>query len=339
MASAAARGTMGRTPALEDLMPEIALSRTPRTSIWAAIQALGVVLTGALVWALIQWPTLALHVLWDMVIPLLPAVFLLNPMLWRNVCPLATLNDWTSRPEGRPVSRPFLHAAWIVGILLLALLVPARRFLFNVDGTSLALTITGVGMLALVSGLRFPRRAGFCNSLCPVLPVEKLYGQSPLLPVSHSRCTRCDVCTPAGCIDLAGGKSARQSLGARGATKWLGSPFGVFAAGFPGFIVGYFTTPDSSLAAAGGVYLGIAAWTVGSYLIVVLLATLLRPRVSDALPVLGATSAALYYWFAAPGLGASYRFAANGPLVVRVVAFALVSCWLWKALGLHVRRI
>ncbi len=319
-------------------MPLIALSRTAASPLWAVAQGLGVVLTGVLVWGLIQWPAPTLRVLWDMVIPLLPAVFLINPMLWRNVCPLATLNHWTSGRQPRSLDRPLLRVAWIVGLALLALLVPARRFLFNHDGTALALTIVAVGGLALVAGLFYPRRAGFCNSLCPVLSVEKLYGQSPLVAMASPRCTSCDLCTPAGCIDLAGRKSARQTLTVRGPAGWLSSPFGIFAAAFPGFIIGYFATADAGLAAAGRVYLGSAAWALGSYLVVAALVRLLRPAAGDALLLLGATSVALYYWFAAPGLGAAYGAATFGPSLVRLVAFALISCWLWKAFRVPVRK-
>ena len=248
-------------------MPTIVLSHTPPHRLWSVAQLIGVVLTGVLVVGLVRWPTPTLHILWDMVIPILPAVFLINPMLWRNVCPLGTLNDWTGRRNHPPLHRGVMVAAWIVGVVLLGVLVPARRFLFNEDGLALAVTVAVVGVLALVVGFRTPHRAGFCNSLCPVLPVEKLYGQVPLLKVSSARCTTCDLCTRAGCIDLAGGKSARQSLRRR-SQGWLISPFGIFAAAFPGFIIGYFTLDNGGLATAVSVYLHVGVWALGSLVVV-----------------------------------------------------------------------
>lgn len=312
-------------------MPSPAQPRRIPRPVWTVAQVVGVGLTVALLYGLLRYPEGTLHLLWDMVIPLLPAVFLINPMLWRNACPLATLNQWTGRRQAPPLDRDLLRGAWAVGIVLLAVLVPARRFLFNTDGTALAATIAAVGGLAMVTGLRFPRRAGFCNSLCPVLPVEKLYGQAPLVAMGGPRCVACDLCTPAGCIDLAGAKSARQSVTGTRGLGWLVSPFGIFAAAFPGFIVGYFTTENTGFGAAAGVYLHILAWAAGSYLVAAGLALVLRPAVPTALLLLGAASVSLYYWLVAPGLAAAYGAPDTGPAVVRVAALALVMTWLWRA--------
>lgn len=312
-------------------MTTITLSRTPPHTLWIVAQWTGVVLTGVLLAGLIRWPTPTLHILWDMVIPVLPAVFLLNPMLWRNVCPLGTLNDWTGRRNHAPLNRNLMVGGWIVGVTLLFLLVPARRFLFNTDGLALAVTIVVVAVLALVVGLRTPRRAGFCNSLCPVLPVEKLYGQAPLLKVSSARCVTCDLCTRTGCIDLAGGKSARQSLRRR-TVGWLFSPFGIMAAAFPGFIIGYFTLENGGLGTVIDVYLHVGTWAAGSLALVVGMTSLLRPSVAKMLPLLGALSVGLYYWYAAPGLATSYGGTTGAGTVVRILAMALLAGWLWNAL-------
>jgi len=311
-------------------MPTVVLSHSPPHRLWSVAQLLGVGLTAVLIVGLVRWPVPTLHLLWDMVIPVLPAVFLLNPMLWRNVCPLGTLNDWTGRRGQAPLSLGLLVGAWIVGVVLLGALVPARRFLFNQEGLALAVTIAVVGVLALVVGFRSPRRAGFCNSLCPVLPVEKLYGQAPLLKVASARCRTCDLCTRAGCIDLVGGKSARQSLRRRG-QQWLLSPFGVFAAAFPGFIIGYFTLENGAIATAGSVYLHVGTWALGSLLVVTLLMNLVRPQVALALPLLGGLSAGLYYWYAAPGLATAYGIGTSGAVAVRASAAALLAAWLWNA--------
>src|SRR5690606_39768035 len=102
--------------------------------LWRLASLLGLVLTAVLLLGLVVRPTLTLHLLWDMIIPLLPLVFLANPMIWRNVCPLGTLNRLTgASADRRAPSRSVLRGGWVVGIVLLAILVPARRFLFNED--------------------------------------------------------------------------------------------------------------------------------------------------------------------------------------------------------------
>ena len=62
--------------------------------LWRAAQSLGVVLTLVLLGAFVLMPDVSLHLLWDMVIPLLPAVFLVNPMIWRNVCESGFRTAW-----------------------------------------------------------------------------------------------------------------------------------------------------------------------------------------------------------------------------------------------------
>jgi hypothetical protein len=314
-------------------MTSIALAPAARAPLWRYAQWTGVSLTGVLLAGLVVSAEATLHILWDMVIPLLPAVFLVSPLLWRNVCPLATLNTVVGERFGsRSIGGAFAVRASLVGIALLALLVPARRFLFNVNGAALAVTIVLVALAALNAGLVFARRAGFCNAICPVLPVEKLYGQAPLLQIGTARCSTCSVCTPAGCIELARSKTVAQTLGrARREDRWLHSPFGVFAAAFPGFIIGYFTTQNGSTALAWSVYSHVALYALASYSVVVAAAWTVRLPSAIEMLLLGGSSFALYYWLAAPALAKAYGVPTGGLAVIRVTALALAAAWLWRA--------
>ncbi|MEW5915566.1 MAG: hypothetical protein AB1762_04140 [Gemmatimonadota bacterium] len=294
-----------------------------------AAQFLGLALTAVLLFGLVAQPRTTLHILWDMVIPLLPAVFLVNPMLWRNVCPLATLNVFTgARRSPGALSSAHLKAGWTIGLALLAVMVPARRFVFNSDGPMLALTIVVVACVALLAGVLAPRRAGFCNSLCPVLPVEKLYGQSPLVKIGVARCNDCSVCTPLGCIDLAREKAARQTLGPGAQTSgWIATPFGLFAAAFPGFIIGYFTLSDGSLATASVVYQHVIVWVLASVAMTaaIVLAFDVSARLGTA--ALGALAVGLYYWYASPTLSEAYGGGATAANALRAAALALIGWW------------
>jgi hypothetical protein len=210
-------------------------------------------------------------------------------------------------------------------------MVPARRFLFNVNGPALAGTIVAVAALALVGGLVFERRVAFCNGICPVLPVEKLYGQNPLVRVGTARCATCTVCTVAACPDVAGDKAVPQTLGeSRRDERWLTTSFGVFALAFPGFVVGYFTTDNSALAAAGDIYLHVALWSIGSLIVLGLVVRLFRVGSRTAMPALGAVAVSLYYWFAAPKLAAAYGGATLATEALRGAALVLVVAWLWQ---------
>lgn len=315
-------------------MTSIPVHEVRRPEPWLIARWIGVALTLALLAALVSWPEQALHLLWNVAIPILPATFLINPLLWRNVCPLGTLNRITgSRVGRRMLAVTDARWAWIGGIALLAILVPARRFLFNDNGPVLAATIVAVALIAVGLGVVYKQHAGFCNALCPVLPVEKLYGQLPLIQIGNARCTSCSVCTPSGCIELARDKTVAQTLGpARREHTWLRSSFGVFAAAFPGFITGYLTTTDGPLSSALGVYAHVALYAVISYAIVATLVWALRVPAETAIPILGASAIALYYWLGAPAL-AQANGLELGVVYIRAAAVVLVGVWLWRARG------
>ena len=307
----------------------------PSRGWYAAAQMLALLLTVALLAGLAVRPAPTLHVLWDMVIPLLPAVFLINPIIWRNVCPLATLNTATGQRIGtRRLKGNALRASWAAGIALLLLMVPARRFLFNESGPVLALTIVAVAAIALAAGLLFARRAGFCNAICPVLPVEKLYGQYPLVRIGSARCAACSMCTPSGCLDMAGEKTLMQTLGPkRRSIRWLGTPFGLFSIGFPGFVVGYFTSENGAFSTAPDVYLRILVWSAASVLVLGALVITTRITARVALPLLGGLAFGLYYWFAAPALATAYGGGDAAGLLLRLAAGGLLAMWVVRAVG------
>jgi nitrite reductase (NADH) large subunit len=318
-------------------MTSVGLSNVAGRPLWRTAQGAGLVLTIALIGALNAWPTATLHLLWDTVIPVLPAVFLINPLLWRNVCPLATANEIGGTWRGaRTVGTDAIRPLWLTGIVLLFVLVPARRFVFNTNGPALAITVSLVKALALAAGMFYSRRAGFCNAICPVLPVEKLYGQSPLVELGSARCRDCTLCTPVGCIDLAASKTIAQTIGPhRRDTGWLRTSFGAFAAAFPGFIIGYFTVENSGLGAAAAVYWHVAAWSVGSYAVVAAVVAALRVRASVAMPALSVGAIGLYYWFAAPAIMTSWSAPASYAGALRTLAALLLLAWVgtvgWRA--------
>jgi hypothetical protein len=298
-------------------------ARGPR--IWKALQLTGIAATIALVGGLVFRPAATLHIVWDMVIPLLPAVFLVNPMLWRNVCPVATLNAYAGERYGeRRRSGRGLRAAWAAGIVLLVGLVPARHVVFNESGPALALLVTALAVTALATGFIYERRAGFCSAFCPVLPVEKLYGQSPLVQVGSARCPDCSLCVATGCPDLARGKAAAQAV--RDPRRWMITPYGAFAAMFPGFIAGYFTFGGEPL----NPFLHLALAAGASWLVVSMVAEALRLEGRDCLPVLGAVSFAVYYWWAGPTLAEAYGVDPLG-MPLRWAAITLAAVWLRRA--------
>ncbi|MCH7824310.1 MAG: hypothetical protein IH849_05860 [Acidobacteria bacterium] len=302
---------------------------------WTTAQLLGLVTMAVFIIGFFARPDTALNVLWNAAIPLLPATFLINPALWRNSCPLAKLNMLPNRFAGRRVAtRHITHAAGAVGIVLFVVMVPARRFLFNTDGVALGVTVILIAVAALLLGTLFDAKAGFCNTFCPVLPVERLYGQRPLVDIGNAHCSICTLCTKTACIDLAPTKSVALTLGrSNGAHAWLHTVYGVFAASFPGFVVGYNLTPDGPLSTAGAVYLQVAAWSAGSFVVTYLVVRGVGLSAEVTTLTLAGTALALYYWYAAPVLTTAYRLPVEGTTAIRGAAFVLIAVWSWRALA------
>lgn len=310
-------------------------ARQPGERLWRIAQFTGLVLTLLLIWGLFHVPETALSLLWDVAIPVLPAVFLINPKLWRNVCPLGTLNMLSQgRLRGGSLPEGLLPGAGMVGIVLLLIMVPARRFLFNENGPVLAATILAVALLALLLGALFRRKAGFCNTICPVLPVERLYGQSPLLNVGNPHCSSCAQCVSRACIDVAPAKSIIQTLGSKRLSHaWLQTGFGAFVAGFPGFVLGYYLTDNGPLVTAGMVYVVIAACILASYGLTQILVRGLQLSAEVAIRLLGALAIGLYYWFVGAVVTDHLGLHAQATVVIRGLAFTLIALWLWRSRG------
>lgn len=291
----------------------------------------------AFVVGLVATPDQALDIFWNGAVPLLPAVFLLSPPLWRNVCPLATLNmagsGWGERSTRRK-RRPSELRTWGgAGIAVLFLLVPARHLLFNTSGPALAGAVIGVGVLSLLLGLRFANKAGFCNAICPVLPVERLYGQSPMLRVANPRCVPCVTCSARGCMDRSPESALDEAMDfPRTGAHWLRSPFGSFAVAFPGFVFGYFQVTDVTLAQAATVYGTMAMWSGASWLVGAGLTAAGVPR-RILLRAAAAAAVGAYYWFAATSVREAWGLAPGATVAVRLGAATLVAAWLASAVA------
>jgi hypothetical protein len=204
--------------------------------------------------------------------------------------------DARLRPPGRA-------AGILAPIVLLLLLIAVRPLGLDQSGPATATLLLGLGTAA-TWGRRGDRKAGFCNRFCPLLAVERLYGQAPLLNVENARCAPCTLCTRA-CLDLSPPAATAQALGPeRRDGGWMGGAMGVFASIFPGVIVAFFLLPPTpgvlEVAAA------LSGGALGSWLLTWSVVRLFRPPWAVAFRLLGALSAALFFIFALPGTAAAW---------------------------------
>ncbi len=310
----------------------MSISLRART-VWQTGQAVALVaLSGAIV-GLVTWPEMTLRLFWNVIVPLVPASLLVTPDLWRNLCPLATAHMALNRTGTTKLATGALPWTGAGAVALLFLLVPARHFVFNTNGLALAAVILAVLAAALALGAFVDAKGGFCNAVCPVLPVERLYGHDPLFRVGNPRCLPCSLCTQRGCIDLGPNRAALTALANRDkaeadALTFARTPFGVFAAAFPGFIIGYFTASDVPLAQAGATYLHVGIWTLGSTVVALAAVQLLPITRRQAVKAIAAAAVSLYYWYAATGISEAFALGIPGTWGIRVAAALLILAWL-----------
>jgi hypothetical protein len=177
--------------------------RVPRAA-WLAIRAVTVAAALSLIGALFADPTWALSIFWGIFIPLAPLLFFLAPGLWRNICPLAAVNQIARVfrfSRGLTLPRPLVEHGYLIPVVMLFGLIPARRVLFNTSGTAVGALLLGVGALAFFGGIALKGKSGWCSTFCPLLPVQRIYGQTPFAIVRNSHCEPCLGCAK-NCFDF-----------------------------------------------------------------------------------------------------------------------------------------
>src|SRR6266545_2719086 len=218
-------------------------TRVPRW-LWDVARLLSVAALLFIVVLLVNSPKDGLKLWWGLLVPCLPLVWFVVPGLWRNVCPLAAVNQVPRRTNAsfaRTAPWWWTEYAPVVGILALLAAVASRPVLFNSSGLATATLIGGALVLALVGGIVFKGKSGWCSSLCPMLPVQRLYGQTPFVTVPNSHCQPCVGCTK-NCYDFNPRVAWLADLHDEN-EHWTAYRL-FFTSAFPGIVIAYFTIPS-----------------------------------------------------------------------------------------------
>jgi len=161
------------------------------------------------------------RVLWTMLLPPLPLFMIVAGFhTWRSLCPLALLGSLGVRlrpvaagvrgalglgsgPEAAPPRRvPAWLDRWffVVSLGLLMAMMVARLVLLNGDGPWLGATLIGIAALAAAANFAFGGKA-WCNYLCPVGVVERIFTDPTTRATASSRCAACTACKK-NCPDI-----------------------------------------------------------------------------------------------------------------------------------------
>jgi nitrite reductase (NADH) large subunit len=307
--------------------------RVPRR-VWDALRVLSIVAALALCVALIVWPRIGLFVFWGVVIPLLPLLFFIAPGFWRNICPLAASNQTPRRfgfTQGRALHPTVRAYGFLVPVVLFLALVPARKVLFNTNGVALAVLLLVMLAAAFVGGVLFKGKSGWCSSFCPLLPVQRVYGQTPFIVVRNSHCEPCVGCAK-NCYDF--NPHVAQLADLYDADPYRGAYRKIFAGAFPGLVLAFYSIDSASGWGIAGMYGKFGLYILGGIGAFFVLDSLLRVSTAAVAVLFGAVALDLYYWFNWPYLANRIGDSAPWWFVwpARSVVFALSAVWVVRTL-------
>ncbi len=270
--------------------------------VWHGIRIASVGVALALCITLIVLPDWGLYLFWRVLIPLVPLLFFVAPGLWRNICPMAALNQ-TPRlfemTKGLVLPQWLKEYGYLIGISLFLALVSSRKVLFNYNGPALAILILLLLGTAFVMGSLFKGKSGWCSSICPLLPVQRIYGQTPFVTVPNSHCQPCVGCTK-NCYDF--NPPVAYLADMYDDDRHFAAYRKLFVGLFPGFILAFYTLPNPPAIPILAMYGYFVLYSLVSVGLFFLAESTVKVTANKLTVLFGAVALNLYYWFNAPVL-------------------------------------
>jgi nitrite reductase (NADH) large subunit len=182
------------------------LEMQPRlpAAFWWTLRIATLVFTLAIGWLVAVHPDHGFALFWKVLVPSLPLIFALVPGFWRQICPMALMNQLPRTfgfAGGRTLPVKFKNLAYFVSAIAFFVLVSLRHVYFNKDPAALLALVFGALGLAFLGGLLFKGRSGWCGTFCPLAPIQKAYGHAPFFTVRNGYCPTCVGCQK-NCFDF-----------------------------------------------------------------------------------------------------------------------------------------
>ena len=290
--------------------PSILLWRIVQTVVWLA----GL----TILFCLIFFPTIGIMLFWNILIPIAPLVLVLATGVWRNVCPLATTNlvprhyKWS---QGKKLTALQLGKLNLIGVAALYIIVPLRHAVFNMNGPATAALIFSMAFIGFGLGFIYEWKSVWCSGLCPIHPVEKLYGGNVLMPVPNAHCSECVNCV-VPCPDSTPNMNPKIS----GKNHFQQANAVLIIGGLPGFIWGWFHVPDATSLSTFGNFTDVYLFPFAGLLTTMLIYTMLSKYLPAStgkklVAIFAATAVSCYYWYRIPSLFGFGQFAKDGLLI------------------------
>ena len=297
---------------------------------WWMVRTVSVVATLVVVLLCIAVPKTGLRIVWGIGIPLLPILFFAAPGLWRNICPLAASNQ-TPRVLG--LTRALEAPAWLkrygylISITLFVLFITLRKVGLQTNGPLSGLMLLFALASGFTGGMFLKGKSGWCSSICPLLPVQRIYGQTPFALVGNSHCQPCVGCTK-NCYDFNPKVAYLADLNDEDPSWSAGRKF--FVALFPGLVLGFFEVSNVPKVSVPSMY-GQLALYVGVSIALFFLLDAFAPVTPHKLTTLsGAAALNIFYWFAFPTIFKAITSSTSPTALTwaaRAVVFGLTATW------------
>ncbi|HZQ34846.1 MAG TPA: FAD-dependent oxidoreductase, partial [Dehalococcoidia bacterium] len=312
------------------------MERRVPLQVWFVVRYAAVGLCLLICLLLVVSPRDGLTIFWGVVIPILPIVFFVAPGFWRNTCPLAAMNQ---APRVFGFTRGLTPPAWlarydfVIAMAQFFVIVASRKALFNTHAGALALLILYALIGPFVGGLLFKGKSGWCSSICPLLPPQRVYGETPFLLLPNAHCQPCVGCTK-NCYDFNPRVAHLADMGDSD-PHWSGARKLFFGA-FPGLVLGFYRVPDPPAISTPEMYGRVLLYMAASAGLLFALDGILRVSAVKLTALFGAAALSIYYFYNVPRLfdrlNDATGIAAGDAVVwiVRLAIFALAAWWLWR---------
>jgi hypothetical protein len=291
---------------------------SPRSILIWRIAQIAVWLVGAtILTCLLFFPKVGVILFWNILIPVAPALFVVAVGIWRNVCPLATTNLLPRQfglSKRKKLTATQLGQLNLVAVFALYVIVPLRHAVFNNNGVATGLMIVAMAVIGVTLGFFYEWKSAWCSGLCPVHPVEKLYGGNVLLSIPNANCDQCMNCV-IPCPD------STPNLNPKISAKTIYHKISglLIIGGLPGFIWGWFHVPDEAQIVSFPTFLNVYQLPLIG-LAVTMVAYLILSNIVDAkyerklIGIFAASGVSCYYWYRLPALIGFGKFADDGLL-------------------------
>ena len=267
--------------------------------VWMALRLATLAITLGLAWCLLttRW---GLTLFWGFAIPVVPALVVIAPGLWRQICPMALTNQLPVL-SGCGLARDLpgwaRQWAFTIAVALFVTIVGLRAPVLNHNGALVGAGIVGVLVLGFAGGYVFKGRSGWCGTFCPLGPIQRDYGHAPLVLVRNGYCRPCVGCQK-NCYDFNPRAAVFEDLYDSDPTYSGQRRF--FMAMMPGMVLGYYLQAPGgvySFPVSTGIFLGGIAVSVGLYQAILSFGRLNPFRTAS---LFASAAVAEYYFFAAP---------------------------------------